>query len=164
MELVTPGIGLIFWTTIVFLVLVWLLQKFAWKPILNAVNDREESITKALDAAEEAKKELEQLQASNEELLREAREERDRMLKEAREVKDQMISEAKGKAREEADFLMKQARESIESEKSKAIMELKNQVAEMSIDIAGKILRENLTSDESQHRLAEKYVNDINLN
>ncbi len=144
--------------------MVWLLQKFAWKPILNAVNDREESITKALDAAEEAKKELEQLQASNEELLREAREERDRMLKEAREVKDQMISEAKGKAREEADFLMKQARESIESEKSKAIMELKNQVAEMSIDIAGKILRENLTSDESQHRLAEKYVNDINLN
>lgn len=164
MELVTPGIGLIFWTTIVFLVLVWLLQKFAWKPILNAVNDREQSITKALDAAEEAKKELEQLQSSNEELLREAREERDRMLKEAREVKDQILSEAKGKAKEEADFIVKQARESIASEKSKALMELKNQVAEMSIEIAGKILRENLTSDESQHKLAEKYVNDINLN
>ncbi len=164
MDLVTPAIGLVFWTTVVFLFLLLILKKYAWKPIINAVNDRNNNIESALKAAEKAKKQLEELKASNEDLLRQAREERDRMLKEAHEVKEGLIAEAKNKAREEADKMIGQAREAIESERSKALAEIRNQVADISIEIAEKILKENLSSDDAQKNLAEKYLNELNLN
>ncbi|KAB1063152.1 F0F1 ATP synthase subunit B [Salibacter halophilus] len=164
MNLVTPDIGLIFWTTLTFLILLFLLKKFAWKPILNMVKERDESIENALNAAEEAKKEMAVLNAKNEELLQEAREERDKMLKEARDTKDKMISEAKSQAREEGDKLIRNARQSIETEKKAALADIKNQVATLSVEVAERILKEKLSEGDGQEKLVEKYIQDINLN
>ena len=164
MNLVTPDIGLIFWTTLTFLILLFLLKKFAWKPILNMVKERDESIENALNAAEEAKKEMAALNAKNEELLQEAREERDKMLKEARDTKDKMISEAKSQAREEGDKLISNARQSIETEKKAALADIKNQVATLSVEVAERILKEKLSEGDGQEKLVEKYIQDINLN
>ena len=162
--LVTPEIGLIVWTTITFLILLFLLTKFAWKPILNAVKQREENIEEALKAADRAKKEMEALKADNEKLLNEARVERDAMLKDARETKDKIIAEAKEKANQEADRIIQDAREAIKHEKMAAITELKNQVAELSIEIAEKILNEELSKEEKQKAMLENFVKDIHLN
>jgi F-type H+-transporting ATPase subunit b len=164
MNLVTPDIGLIFWTTLTFLILLFLLKKFAWKPILNMVKERDESIENALNSAEEAKKEMAALNAKNEELLQEAREERDKMLKEARDTKDKMISEAKEQAREEGNKLISNARESIETEKKAALADIKNQVATLSVEVAERILKDKLAEDGGQDKLVEKYIEDINLN
>lgn len=164
MDLITPAIGLVFWTSLTFLILLVILKKVAWKPILNAVKEREESIENALQAADKAKQEMASLQASNEALLKEAREERDNLLKEAKDVRDNLIAEAKGKAKEEADKIMSSARESIETEKNAAMAEIRNQVAELSLAVAEKILRENLSSDEKQKDLVNKYIDEINLN
>lgn len=164
MELVTPGIGLIFWTTLTFIILLVLLRKFAWKPILSAVNTREESISNALNAAEEAKKEMQNLQASNEKLLIEAREERDAMLKEAREMKTQMVEEAKNVAKVEADKMITSAKEVIANEKKAALTELKNQVATLSIEIAEKVVKEQLSSDDKQKQLVDGLVAEVSLN
>jgi F-type H+-transporting ATPase subunit b len=164
MDLITPSIGLIFWNTVVFVVLLFLLNKFAWKPILGAVKKREESINNALAAAEDAKAEMAKLQSQNEALLQEARIERDQMLKDARDSRERMIAEAKSKASEEADRMIAAARESIRNEKLAAITELKNQVAVLSLEIAEKILRQELSSTDKQQALANSLIEDMNLN
>lgn len=164
MELVTPAIGLAFWTLLAFTILLLILRAFAWKPILGAVKTREESIENSLKAAEKAKEEMQALQASNEELLKEAYEQRDALLKTAKETHDQMISEAKGKAQTEADKLISQARTVINNEKNAALTELKQQVASLSIDIAEKIIKEKLSDDQKQHALVANLVEDVNLN
>jgi F-type H+-transporting ATPase subunit b len=164
MELVTPGLGLIIWTTLVFLILLVLLRKFAWKPIMAAVVAREKSIESALNAAEQAKTEIAALTANNEQLLKEARAERDEILRIARDTKDQILATAKGKAKEEADRIISAARESIQNEKMAAITELKNQVAALSIEIAEKVLRHELSTDDKQKALAENLVKEVSLN
>jgi F-type H+-transporting ATPase subunit b len=164
MDLITPSIGLIFWNTVVFVILLFLLSKFAWKPILGAVKKREESINNALQAAENAKAEMAKLQSQNEEILQQARIERDQMLKEARDSRDRMIAEAKSKASEEADRMIAAARDSIRNEKLAAITDLKNQVAVLSVEIAEKILRQELSSAEKQQALANSLIEDMNLN
>lgn len=162
--LVTPDLGLIVWTTLVFCILFFLLAKFAWKPILNAVNEREKSIEEALNKAEEAKVEMAKLVSANDDLLKQARIERDEMLKEARVMKDKLISEAKNKANEDADRIIASARESIQYEKMAAVTELKNQVAILSVEIAEKILKEELSSSAKQEALINSVVDDIHLN
>jgi F-type H+-transporting ATPase subunit b len=162
--LIEPSIGLIFWTTIVFLLLFFILAKFAWKPILNSVKEREEGIENALKSAELAKKEMESLKAGNEKILAEARAERDNLMKEARDMKDSIINEAKTKAQKESDRILASAREQITNEKNAAITDLKNQVATLSIDIAEKILKSELSSDEKQKALVNSLMKDVNLN
>ncbi len=162
--LVTPGIGLIFWTTLCFLLLIVLLGKYAWKPILGAIKEREEGITKALESAEKAKLEMKELVAGNEKILEQARAERDAMLKKARETKDSIVNEAKAKSKTEADRILASAREQITNEKNAAITELKNQVATLSIEIAEKILKSELSSDEKQKQLVNTLMKDVNLN
>ena len=162
--LVTPEIGMLFWTAIVFIILMLLLTKFAWKPILGAVKEREKSIEDALNSAEDAKRAMAELKSNNEDLLNEARAERDSMMKEARTIKDEIIAEAKGKASEDAEKILASARESIQHEKMAAITELKNQVAILSIEIAEKILKDELSSADKQKALIDNVVKDINLN
>ncbi len=164
MELVKPSIGLIFWMFVSFSIILFLLQKFAWKPILNMIKEREESIENALAAAEKAKEEMKALQSSNERILAEARVERDAMLKDARDIKDKMIADAKGIASKESERLLQSARENIQNEKMAAISELKNQVAVLSIEIAEKILKSELSSDEKQKSLVKNLLQDVNLN
>ncbi len=162
--LVTPDVGLLFWTTVTFLILLVLLRKFAWKPILNAVKSREESIDQALLAAEQAREEMAQLKSDNDRILKEAREERDVMLKEARDIKEKTIAEAKEKAGQEATRILADAREQIENQKMAAITELKNQVGEMSILIAEKVLRAELDNKAKQEALVNEQLKDFNLN
>ncbi len=164
MDLVTPQLGLIFWMVVTFVTVLVILRKFAWKPILKALSDREESISEALNTAKKAKEEMASLKADNERLLNEARSERDKMLKEAREAKDIIVGEAKSKAQAEANKIMTSARETINTEKLAAITELKNQVATMSIDIAEKILRHELSKDEKQKSLVDSLLKDVSLN
>ncbi|MFN4233497.1 MAG: F0F1 ATP synthase subunit B [Bacteroidia bacterium] len=158
------SIGLFFWQTVLFVGLIFLLRKFAWKPILNAVNEREEKIQGALKAAEEAEKKMQALNNESEALLKQAREERDQILKEAREAREQIINEAKSKASAEAEKIMAQARETINNEKMAAITELKNQVAILSIEIAEKILKEQLSGDDKQKALVDNLLKEVNLN
>lgn len=164
MDLVTPGIGLIFWTTLAFVVLLVLLRKFAWKPILSAVNTREESISNALSAAEDAKKEMANLTSANERLLNEAREERDSLMKEAREMKAEIIAKAKEEASAEGEKMIVSAKAAIETERKAAITDLKNQVATLSIDIAEKVVKGNLSGDDKQKQLVNELVEEVNLN
>ncbi len=156
--------GLFFWQLFLFVGLILLLRKFAWKPILKAVEERESSIENALEAAEEAKKKIAELKSNNEDLLNKAREERDLMLKEAREMKDKIVAEAKNTANAQAEKIVAEARESIQHEKMAAITELKNQVAVLSIEIAEKILKEELSSADKQKAIIDNVVKDINLN
>lgn len=158
------SIGLFFWQTVLFLALLFLLRKYAWKPILNAVNDREEGIKTALESAENAKREMENLQADNQKLLNEARAERETMLKEARDIKNKMIEEAKDEAKQEANNLIVQAQASIETEKKAAIADLKSQVANLSIEIAEKVVREELSNKGKQEKLVESMLGDAKLN
>ncbi|MCW3075818.1 MAG: synthase subunit [Bacteroidetes bacterium] len=163
-SLITPGIGLIFWTTVVFLLLLALLGKYAWKPILNAIKTHEQNISTALASAESALNDMRELQSNNEKILAKAREERDALLKEARDVKDSILAEAKIKATKETERIMASAREQINNEKNAAIADLKNQVASLSIEIAEKILRSDLSSDEKQKALVSNLMKDVNLN
>lgn len=158
------SVGLFFWQSIIFIALIFLLKKFAWGPILTAVNEREESIESALKSAEEARLKMAELKSSNEDLLNEARAERDMMMKEARDIKDKMIIEAKSIASVEADKIVVAARESIQHEKMAAITDLKNQVAVLSIEIAEKILKDELSSADKQKSLIDNVVKDIVLN
>ena len=164
MELVTPELGLIFWTGISFLILLFLLRKFAWKPILGAVNTREESIKSALESAEAAKKEMENLTADNEKLLKEARAERDAMMKEARELKTKMIADAKDEAKIEADKMISNAQAAIQSEKKSAIAEIKTQVASLSLDIAEKVVKDELSNKDKQLKLVQSMLGEAKLN
>ncbi|HSD14513.1 MAG TPA: F0F1 ATP synthase subunit B [Flavobacterium sp.] len=156
--------SLIFWTTLIFLVFFLLMKKLAWKPILGAVKSREESINNALASAETAKKELLNLKADNQRLLDEARAERDTMLKEAREIKEKMIADAKSEAQVQGAKMIEQAKASIESEKNAALAELKNQVSGLSVEIAEKLLRGELSNKTSQTELVEKMLEDVKLN
>ena len=158
------SLGLFFWQTLLFIVLVIFLKKYAWKPILSAVEDREEGIKKALASAEKAKAEMESLNADNERVLLEAKQERDKLLKEARETKDSIIKEAKEKANVEADRLISSAKEQIANEKMKAITELKNTVASLSIDIAEKVLKSELKDKSSQEKFIETTLKETELN
>jgi F-type H+-transporting ATPase subunit b len=164
MELVTPAIGLVFWMCVTFLTIFFILKKFAWKPILNMIKEREDSIESALQAAEKAKLEMKELQAGNERILAEAMAERDNLLREARETKDAIVNEAKTKAKAEADKLINQALESIKNEKMAAITELKNQVAALSIEVAEKILKEQLSTEEKQKVLVGNLLKEVELN
>jgi len=164
MDLVTPGLGLIVWTTLVFLILVFLLGKFAWKPILNAVHAREEAIDQALKQAEAARAEMGKLQASNEQLLKQAREEREAIVKEGRAMRDAMIAEAKAAASAEAAKILESARTQIHQEKMAAVTELKNQVAQLAIDMAEKVLRAELAQPEVAKANVERDIKDLNLN
>jgi F-type H+-transporting ATPase subunit b len=158
----SPGLFIV--QTILLLGLIFLMVKFAWKPILNSLNEREEGIQGALDAAENAKKEMENLQADNEKLLKEARAEREAMLKEARDMKNKMIEDAKEEAKQEASKLVAAAQASIETEKKAAIAELKSQVANLSIDIAEKVVREELSNKDKQVKLVESMLGEATLN
>lgn len=164
MDLVTPGIGLLFWMTLSFGLVLFLLKKFAWKPILSSIKERETTIEESLNLAQKAKEEMKALQSNNEKLLIEARAERDNILKAGRDAKDAIIAEAKLKASSEADRIISQAQEAINNEKLAAITELKNQVASLSIDIAEKILRQELSADDKQKALVSNLLEDINLN
>lgn len=164
MELVQPSIGLIVWTTITFLILLFLLGRFAWKPILNAVKEREKSIEDSLNQAAKAREEMDRLKSDNEKILREARQERDDILKEARKIKDELISDAKDKATEEAERMISQAKEQIENEKMRAITDLKNQVGQMSLEIAETVLRHELSDKDKQVKLVEDKLKDFTLN
>ncbi|WP_445386315.1 F0F1 ATP synthase subunit B [Robiginitalea sp. IMCC44478] len=157
------SIGLFFWQTILFILLLLLLRKFAWKPILKAVNEREEGIKNALAAAEDAKKEMQNVTADSEKLLQEARAEREAMLKEAREIKEKMIAEAKAQAETEGDKMIKKAQQSIEGEKRAAIADIKNEVASLSLEIAEKVLGGQLDNTDKQLKLVNKLVEDIKL-
>jgi len=162
--MVTPSIGLIFWTAVSFIILLFLLKKFAWKPILKAVNDREESISNALNSAEEAKKEMANLTSANEQLLKEAREERDSLMKEAREMKADIIAKAKEEAKGEGEKMIASAKAVIETERKSAVADLKNQVAALSIEIAEKVVKGELNSDDKQKALVAGLVEEVNLN
>ncbi|WP_046758526.1 F0F1 ATP synthase subunit B [Kordia jejudonensis] len=158
----SPGLFLV--QTILLLLLIFLMVKFAWKPIMDSLSEREEGIQGALDAAENAKKEMQNLQADNEKLLKEARAEREAMLKEAREIKEKMIADAKGEAQEQANKMVAQAQESIRSEKQAALAELKSQVANISVEIAEKVVRGELADKDKQLSLIDKMLGDVTLN
>ena len=162
-SLASPAIGTVFWTTLIFLICLFVLTKFAWKPILNAVKAREEIIKSSLESAEKAREDMKRLQADNEAILKKAREERENILKEARDVRDKLVNEAKAKAGEEAEKLIEKAREDIEMEKAKALAEIHDQVAFLSVEIASKLLGEKLKESSEQNKLIENYLKDINL-
>ncbi len=161
--LLDPSIGLLFWMTLSFLIVLFLLKKFAWKPILEGLRKREEGIASALESAKAAKEEMARLQASNEDLLKEARTERDALLKEAKEIREKTIAKAEQEAKAKADVIIAKATEEIQNEKLSAMTELKNQVAEISLDIAEQVLRKKLSDDTEQKALITDLVKDINL-
>lgn len=164
MELLTPGTGLIIWQLIIFVALVFLLSKLAWKPIISSLKERETSIQTALDTAERARAEMAQLKSDNEKLLKEARIERDNMLKEAREVANRMKDEATADAKKSADKIINEARAAINVEKEAAMRDVRAQVALFSLDIAEKLMKKNLSSDKEQKNLVEGFINDLKLN
>lgn len=164
MDLLTPGTGLILWQTFVFLLLVLLLAKFAWKPILGSLKEREESIQQALDSAEKAKLEMAALKSDNEKLLREAREERDKILRDAREAANRLHDQAQTDAKRNADKIIEDAKAIIQTEKNAALRDVKAQVAMFSLEIAEKLIKNNLKEDKAQRELAETFIKDLKLN
>lgn len=158
------SIGLFFWQTILFVALVFLLKKYAWKPILNAVNEREEGIRNALNNADKARQEMANLKSDNEKILKEARAERDTLLKEAREMKDSIINEAKEEAQIQANELIAKAKASIEQEKSAAINQMKSEMGNISVSIAEKIVKEELSNKDKQLQLVDKLLKEVTLN
>lgn len=164
MQLLTPDPGLILWQLIVFVLLFLLLAKLAWKPILNSLKEREDSIQNALDTAEKARAEMAQLKSENEALLKEAREERDKILREAREISNRMKEEAQADAKKSADKIIDDARAAINIEKQAALKEVKIQVAMFSLQVAEKLMKKNLANDKEQKELVEGYIKDLKLN
>ena len=158
------SVGLFIMQTVLFVGLILLLKKFAWKPILDAVNEREEGIKNALLSAENAKKEMQNLKSDNEKLLDEARLERDTMIKDAREIKEKMINDAKTEAQVAGEKMISQAKAAIESEKNAAMAELKAKVSSLSVEIAEKLLKDELSNKEAQTKLVEKMLGDVKLN
>ena len=164
MDLVTPDIGLIFWTTVSFAILYFILAKFAWKPILGAVNEREKSIKDALSAAEIAKEEMASLKADNEKILNEAKLQRESLLKEAREIRSRIIADAESEATEKANKLIESAKTAIENEKSAAMKELNNTVVDLSLNIAEKLLSKQLDNKEKQQENIQEILENTKLN
>ena len=164
MDLVTPGIGLIFWQTLTFLLVLLILSRYVWKPIMNALKAREGSIEDALNAAEQARDEMEKLTADNEKLMIEARMERDKIIKDASSIASKIREEAKDDASKITEKMIEDARQTIVLEKQAAINEIRNQVAVFSIKISEKILRQKLSGDKNQKAIIKKYMKDLNLN
>ena len=164
MNLLIPEVGLLVWNTIAFLVLVFLLGKFAWKPIMKGIHDREQSIDEALNKAELARQEMARLSSQNEELMKQAREERDQILKEAKSLKDSIVNEAKNQAQAEGAKLIEKARIEIEKQKKAALAELKGQVSALSLDIAERVLRTQLDDKAKQQELVNNLLKDVELN
>jgi len=162
--LLSVSYGTVFWATVAFLVVAFLLKKMAWGPILKSLEERSQGIENALNEAERARQEMSKLQAGNEQLLREARDERDRILVEAKALKDSIVSEARNKATEESTRIIEAARMEIDNQKKAAITELKNQVATLSVDIAEKLTREKLSDSEKQKALNESLIAEIRSN
>lgn len=164
MDFLIPHTGTIFWMLLSFLVVFYVLKKFAWKPILNALKQREESIKEALRSAENAKAEMQKLQTDNEAIIAEGKAERDNIIKDARELKDEILAGAKTQAEEESKKMIEDARQNIRNEKALAIKELKDQVASLSVLIAEKLLQEKLSGSEEQKELIDKMMKDIKVN
>lgn len=156
--------GLFIIQTVIFLILLFVLKKVAWKPIMDAVNEREVTITDSLNQAKLARLEVQNLKAENEVIIREAKLERDQILKEAREIKDRIVGEAQNAAKSESDKIIEQARQSIQAEKAAAMSDIKNQIGALSVSIAETILKEKLSSDTAQNQLVENLLNTTNLN
>jgi len=163
-SLTSPAIGTIFWAVVIFTLFFLILKKYAWKPVLNAIKQRDEMIKGSLASAEKARKDMLQLQSDNEAILRKAREEREDILKEARDVRDRLIAEARSKASLEAGKIVENAKAGIEREKAKALAEIHDQLATLSVEIASKLLGEKLSRTGEQDKLIQKYLKDINLN
>jgi len=164
MELLTPEPGLLIWTTISFVLLLLLLGKYAWKPILQALRVREESIDFSLKEAEKARHELVNLEKTKKQMMEEARLDRENLLKEARDIRNTMIEESKEIARKEAEKILFAAKQQIETEKMNAIEALKTQVAILSVEIAGKLLHQELSSTQKQQEVINKYLKEVNFN
>jgi F-type H+-transporting ATPase subunit b len=164
MEFLTPGTGLLFWQVVIFLGLFFLLAKFAWKPILSSLKEREESIQKALDQAEKAKIEMASLKSDNEKLLKEAREERDKILRDARTAGNHIQEEAQASAKKISDKMIEDAKSIINTEKQAALRDVRAQVALFSLEIAEKLIKKNLSDDKVQKELTESLIRDLKLN
>jgi F-type H+-transporting ATPase subunit b len=164
MDLITPEYGLFVWQVVVMIVLIFLLTKFAWKPVMKAVGEREASINDALASAEKAKEEMANLKADNEKLLQQARAERDEMLKEAQDMKKSIISEATEDANEKSERILRKAQITIQSEKKQALLEIKSQVAELSVQIAETVVKKQLDDKKEQMILVNKMLDDVKLN
>ncbi len=164
MELITPGLGLIFWMTLVFLLLLYILGKFAWKPIMKALKERENSIREALHEADKAREEMKHLQFSNEGLLKEAKNDRDAILNEARKIKDKIIEDARQKASEEAGRIVDAAKVTINNEKMAAMTDLKNQVADLSLEVAKKLLQRELSDPRKQEEYIQALLKEVKFN
>ncbi|MCU4175904.1 F0F1 ATP synthase subunit B [Carboxylicivirga sp. N1Y90] len=164
MGLLSVDPGLVFWSTLAFTLVFVLLRIYAWKPILHALKVREETIEFSLAAAEKAKAEVEDLNQTKTQIMNEAKADRDDMIKEARELKQNIVDEAKSKAQSEADKIIESARQQIEREKNEAIQEMKRQVAELSVDIAGKLLEQELETTDKQKAIIDKYLQEVNFN
>jgi F-type H+-transporting ATPase subunit b len=164
MDLLTPEFGTIVWTLLIFGITAFILAKFAWKPVLSSLKQRDESIAKALQAAEEAKKEVSQLHLQSEKLIAEAKTERDKILQEARELKDTLLTDARDQAKREGHKLIEEAREVIKNEKAAAIFEIKKQVSELSVAISEKVLMHELSDPEKQKEIIEKSLVDVKFN
>ena len=164
MDLITPQLGLLFWQTVLFLLLLFILTKFAWKPIMSGLREREDSIESALRMADQAKIDMQQLKAGNEKLLADARHERDRMMQEATIMANQHRDSEKARATEEANRIIQLAREAIQTEKNAALAEVKNTAAKLSLDIAERILRRELADPAAQTQLVDSYLKDVKLN
>lgn len=164
MELLTPGVGLIFWQAVVFLILFFLLAKMAWKPILASLKEREESIQGSLDSAEKAKLEMASMKADNEKLLKEAREERDKILRDARDAANRLHDQAQTDAKKNADKIIADAKAVIQTEKNAALRDVREQVALFSLEVAEKLMRKNLADDKAQKELTNRFVDELKLN
>lgn len=164
MELLTPDPGLIIWQGIIFLMLVILLRVLAWKPILSSLKEREQSIQSALDSADRAKQEMALLKADNEKLLKEAREERDRILRQAREAAQRLQDEIQQDAKRAADKMIEDAKAVINTEKAAALRDVKAQVATFSLQIAEKLIRKNLSTDQAQKELVNTFLQETKFN
>lgn len=164
MHLITPALGLFFWTLVAFLIVLFILKKFAWKPILNMLSERETGIANSIASAEKVKLEMAEMKAENERLLQEAREERSLMLKEAKETKDKIVNEAKAQAKVEAAKIMEDARIQIEHKKNAALTEVKNEIGNMAVAVAEKVLRKQLDPAQAQSEYINMLASEIKLN
>lgn len=164
MGLVTPGLGLLIWMSLAFLIVVFLLKKFAWKPILESLSERENKIDDALRAAERAEQRMKEIETQNQNLLAEAAKEREAILKAARDHAEKIVSEAHAKTAADATKLLEEARQTIHNEKMRAVTDIKNEVGKLSIDIAEKLLRENLSTEAKQNENIQRLLNDVSIN
>jgi len=164
MQLVTPDIGLLFWMLVSFLIVLFILKKFAWKPILNMLHEREENIEQALKMADKVKAEMEKLKADNERIISEAFAERDKIFSDAQKIKEKIVGEAREQAVREKDKILNDARLTIETEKNAAIREIRNTAADLSLQIAEKLIRHELSNNQKQKELVEVLMKEMPVN